>query len=193
MQQLALAQQRVSEVEAVELDLLRMVDAERVAEPVVERPMVFEFQRADGVRDALDGIRLAVRVVVHRIDAPLAAGAVMRFVQNAVHHRVAHVEIGRRHVDLGAQRARAIGKFAGLHAREQIEILFHGAVAVRALLAGLGERAAILAHFLGAQIAHIRLARFDQLHGPCVELAEIIGGVEDAGLPSRSPASARCP
>ena len=47
--------------------------------------------------------RLAVREVVHRIDAPLVAGAVMLGVQDAVHHRVAHVQIGRGHVDLGAQ------------------------------------------------------------------------------------------
>ena len=112
--------------------------------------------------------RLAVRVVVHRVDAPLVAGAVMVGVQDAVHHRVAHVEVGRRHVDLGAQGARAIGKFAGLHAREQIEILFHGAIAVGAFLAGLGERAAVLAHLLGGQIADVRLALLDQLHGPLV-------------------------
>ena len=88
--------------------------------------------------------RLPVRVVVHRIDAPLVAGAVMLGVQDAVHHRVAHVEVGRRHVDLGAQRARAVRKLARLHAREQVEVLFDGAIAVRALLAGLGQRAAIL-------------------------------------------------
>ena len=81
----------------------------------------------------------AVREVVHRIDAPLVAGAVMLGVQDAVHHRVAHVEVGRRHVDLGAQGARAVGELAGLHAREQVEVLLDGAVAVRALLAGLGE------------------------------------------------------
>ncbi len=149
-QQLALAQQRVGEVEAVELDLLRMIDAELLDVPIVERPVVLEFERADGVGDAFDGIGLPVREVVHRVDAPLVAGAVMLGVQDAVHHRIAHVEVGRRHVDLGAQGARAIGKLAGLHAREQIEILFDAAVAVGALLAGLGERAAILADFVGA-------------------------------------------
>ena len=118
--------------------------------PVVERPVVLELQRADGVRDPLDRVRLAVRVVVHRVDAPLVAGAVVLGVQDAVHHRVAHVEVGRRHVDLGAQRARSVGELAGLHAREQVEVLLHGAVAVRALLAGLGERAAVLPDLLGA-------------------------------------------
>ena len=89
-------------------------------------------------------------------------------VQDAVHHRVAHVEVRRRHVHLGAQRARSIRKLAGLHALEQVQVLFHGAVAVGALLARLGQRAAVLAHFLGGQIADIGLARLDHLHGPFV-------------------------
>ena len=151
--------------------------------PVVERAVVFEFQRADGVRDALDGIGLAVGVVVHRVDAPLVAGAVMLGVQDAVHHRVAHVEVGRRHVDFGAQGAGAVGEFAGLHALEQVQILFDGAVAIGAFLAGFGEGAAVLAHFLGGEIADVGLAVSDELHGPLVELAEIVGGVEEAVFP----------
>jgi hypothetical protein len=79
---------------------------------------------------------------------------------------IAHVEVGRRHVDLGAQGARAIGKFAGLHALEQIEILFHGAVAVGAFLARLGERAAYLRTSSARQIAHVGFAFADQLHAP---------------------------
>ena len=39
--------------------------------------MIGELERAHGVGDALDGIGLAVGVVVHGIDAPLVAGAVV--------------------------------------------------------------------------------------------------------------------
>ena len=105
LEQLALAEQGVGEVEAVELDLLRGEDAELLDVPAVERLMVGELERAHGVGDVLDGIRLAVGVVVHGVDAPLVAGAVMRGVQDAVHDRVAHVEVGRGHVDLGAEHA----------------------------------------------------------------------------------------
>ncbi len=112
--------------------------------------MVFEFERADGVRDVLDGIRLAVREVVHRVDAPLVAGAVMLGVEDAVHDGIAHVEVRRGHVDFGAQGARAVGEFAGLHALEQIEIFFDGAIAIGAVFAGLGEGAAVLANLVGA-------------------------------------------
>ena len=180
LQQLALAEQRISDVQAVEFDLLRMVNAERIHVPVVERPVVFEFQRADRVGDAFDGVGLPVREVVHRINAPFAPGTVMVGVQNAIHHRVAQVEIGRRHVDFGAQRARAIGKLAGLHALEQIEILFHRAIAIGALFARLGEGAARLAHFFGAQIANEGFAVADHLQRPFVELAEVVGSVVQA-------------
>ena len=120
--------------------------------------MVFEFEGAHGVRHLLDRIRLAVRVVVHGIDAPLGAGAVMLGVQNAVHDRVAHVEVGRRHIDLGAQHTRAIGEFSFAHTLEEVEVLVDGAVAIRALIAGLGERTAMLANLVGAQIVDIGFA-----------------------------------
>ena len=85
--------------------------------------MVLELQRADRVGDAFDRIALAVRVVVQRIDAPLVARAMMMGVLDAVHHRVAQVDVRRRHVDLGPQRPRAVGELAALHPLEQVEIL----------------------------------------------------------------------
>ena len=106
LQQLALAEQRVGEVEPVEFNLLRGKDAEVLDVPAVERLVVGELQGAHGVGDVLDGVRLAVGVVVHGVDAPLVAGAVVRGVKDAVHDRVAHVEVGRGHVDLGAEHAR---------------------------------------------------------------------------------------
>ena len=77
-----------------------------------------------------DRVRLAVGVVVHRVDAPLVARAVVRGVQDAVHDRIAHVEVGRGHVDLGAQRAAAVRELAGPHALEQVQVLLHGPIAV---------------------------------------------------------------
>src|ERR1039458_10587294 len=67
------------------------------------------------MRDALDGVGLAVREIVHRIDAPLVARAVMFGVQNAVHHRIAHVQVLRSHIDLGAQGTRADRKSTRLN------------------------------------------------------------------------------
>ena len=50
-------------------------------------------------------------------------------------------------------------------------------------LPGSVERAAILADLLGGQIADVGLALADQLHGPLVELVEVVGGVEEAVFP----------
>src|SRR5262249_46910790 len=95
LQQLALAHHRVGEVQPGELDLLRGVDTEFTDVPVVQRAVVLELQRANRMRDALDGVRLAVGEVVHRVDAPLVADVRVRGVQDAVHDRVAQVEVGR--------------------------------------------------------------------------------------------------
>ena len=71
--------------------------------------MRFKFQRADRMRDPFDRVRYRMREIVHRIDAPGIAGAMMRHVQNPVQHGVPHHEVRRRHVDLGAQYFFAVG------------------------------------------------------------------------------------
>ena len=119
----ALGQHRVGDVEPRELVLPRPRRHRQVVEePVVERPMILEFERADRMRDVLDRVRLAVREVVARIDSPRVAGARMAGMQNAVEHRIAQIDVAGRHVDLGAQHPRAVREFAGPHAAEQVEI-----------------------------------------------------------------------
>jgi hypothetical protein len=73
----------------------------------------------------------------------------VRGVADAVDGRVAQVDVGRGHVDLGAQDVGAVGELAGLHALEQIQVLGDAAVAVGAVLARLGQRAAVGAHLVG--------------------------------------------
>jgi hypothetical protein len=122
LEQLALAHHRVRQIQARELDLLRCARQRQVVhEPVVERPVVFELERADGMRDALERVRDRMRVVVHRVDRPRIARPVVVRAPDAVQDRVAHVDVRRRHIDLRAQHSGAIGKLAGAHAPEQIE------------------------------------------------------------------------
>ena len=139
--------------------------------------MILEFERAERVGDALDGVGLAMGEIVARIDAPRLAGARMFGVQDAIEHRVAQIDIAGRHVDLGAQHPRAVLKFAGAHAAEQIEIFLDAAVAVRAFGARLGQRAACQPHLLLGLIVDIGLAGADQVLGPFVKLLEIVGRV----------------
>ena len=68
--------------------------------------MHFEFQRANAVGDALDIIAQAMGEIIHRIDAPFGAGVVMFGVADAIEQRVAQPDIGRAHVNFGAQGAR---------------------------------------------------------------------------------------
>ena len=102
---------------------------------------------------------------------------VRRFVDDAVHDRVAHVDVGMRHVDPGAQHAGAVGELAVLHAFEQVEILFDGPVAIGRIHSRFGQRAAAGAHFLGALIVHVGQPLLDQSDGPFVEPVEVVGGV----------------
>ena len=95
-------------------------------------------------------------------------GTMMFGVQDSVHHGIPHVEIRRSHVDLGAQCARAVGKLAILHAREEIQILLHASVPIRTVLPRFGERAARFPHLIAAQIANEGLALLDEFDGPVV-------------------------
>ncbi len=190
LQQLALAHHRVVQVQAGELDLLRVAgDGQVVQHPVVERPMVLELQRADGVGDPLQGVGDGVGVVVHRVDAPAVAGAVVALAADAVEDGVAHVHVGRGHVDLGAQHVGAVGELPGAHALEQVEAFLGRALAAGAVDAAFGQRAPVFAHLLGRQVADIRLAGADQVQGEFIELLEIVGGViEPVGPVEAQPA-----
>src|SRR5690606_41306164 len=99
-------------------------------------------------RSVLERILDGVREGVHRIDAPGVAGIVVMRVPDAVDGRIAQVHVGRGHVDLRAQHMRAIRKFAGLHAGEEIEVLGDAARAVWTVATGFGEAAPVQAHLL---------------------------------------------
>ena len=96
--------------------------------------------------------------VIHRIDAPRLAGIVMFGVQDPIDHRIAHVEVGRGHVDFGAQHAIAFLELTGAHAAEEVEVFLQRALAVGRVDAGLGEIPAAGAHLLGALLFDVCLA-----------------------------------
>ena len=139
--------------------------------------MHVELERADGVGDVLDGVALAVGEVVHRVDAPLVARAVVGGVLDAVEERVAHHHVGMRHVDPGAQHLLAVGIFAVAHLTEEAEVLLDAAVPVRALDARLVHGAAALGDLFLGLVVDVGEAPLDELLGPGVELVEVVGGV----------------
>ena len=100
----------------------RLRNFERVENPIIEGPVHFELEGANRVRDPFDVIAERVRPIVHRINAPFVAGAMMRRVPDPIKHRIAQPDIRGVHVDLCAQRARAIRRLARFHSRKQIQI-----------------------------------------------------------------------
>ena len=149
--------------------------------------MILELERAERVRDVLERIRRRVREVVHRVDAPRVAGAVVVRASDAVEHRVAQVDVRRRHVDLRAQHLRAVGELAGAHAGEEIEVLLDRPIAIRAGGPRLGQRAAVLADLVGRQAVDVGLPLRDQMLRVLVQPLEVVRGVERLRRPTSKP------
>ena len=182
--QVALAHDGVGHVQAGKLALLREFLAEQVPDdPIVQRAVVLKLQAAQAEGDALDGVLDGMGEVVHRVDAPLVALAVMGHMLDAVDGRVAHVHVRAGQVDLGAQGLFAVGKLTGAHAAEQVKVFLGRAVTVRAGTAGFaGVVAAVLLHLLAGQVVHVGLALADELLGIFIAALKIIAAVVDAAV-----------
>ena len=154
------------------------IDVQDLDEPVVEGTVHVEFEGADAVGYILYGVALAVGVVVHRVDAPFVAGAVMRRVLDAVHDGIAEHHVGRSHVDLSPEHLLAVGILAVAHLAEKPEVLFGGAVPVGTFLSGGLHRSAACRNLFLALVVDIRHALDYHLLGPFVELVEVIGCVK---------------
>ncbi|MPM51394.1 hypothetical protein SDC9_98142 [bioreactor metagenome] len=176
-EQFALAHHRVVQIEPRKLGLDRGVrPVERLQQPVVERPVNFEFQSAERVGDTLDRVFDRMREIVHRIDAPLVALPEMVDPADAVNDRVAHVNVGRRHIDPGAQHHRAVLEFTGAHPGEKIEVFRHRTQPARRFLARIGQVAAIRFPRFGRQIADIGEPFADQGLRAFVHFFEVVAG-----------------
>jgi hypothetical protein len=159
-------------------------DLGRLDDPVVELARALELQRAERVGHALEGVLEAVRVVVERIDAPRVTCPVVVGVLDPHERRIAHLHVGRRHVDARAEDALAVLELAGLHPPEEIEVLLDAALPIRALLARLGDRAAVaLRELFVRQIADVRASALDEPLAELVEALEVVRGVIEVLAP----------
>ena len=113
----ALAHHRVGQVQTRKLNLARLIlEVADVDHPVVQRAVDFIFQRAERVGHPFQRVADRVREVIHRIDAPLVARAMVRAILDAVDGGVAQIDVRGSHVDLRAQHVRAFRELAVLHA-----------------------------------------------------------------------------
>ena len=124
--------------------------------------------------------------VIHRVNAPLVAGVVVRHAGDAVNDRVTHVDIRGGHVNLRPQHLLAVLVLAVPHGLEQFQIFLHRPVAVRAFLSRLGKRPPVLADLLGGQVAHVGLALADQFQRALVHRVKIIRREIQMLLPVRA-------
>ena len=178
LHEFALAHHRVGEVEAVEFVLVgAWVDGQLLDEPIVEGAVGDEFQGAEAVGDAFDGIFQAVGPVVEGVDFPGVAGAVVVIELDAVHQRVAHQHVFVGHVDFGAQDAAAGFAVTGLHFAEELEVFLDAAPTEGAVDAGAFDGAAVGTDGFAVLVVDVGQALFDQQLGPGVHLLEIIRGV----------------
>ena len=86
---------------------------------------------------------------VHGIDAPSVAGVVVCGAANAVDGRIAHVDVGRGHVNFGAQNSSTIGQLAIAHFAETAEVFLACSCTEGAVFTWVGEVAAVDAHVFG--------------------------------------------
>jgi len=71
----------------------------------------------------------------------------------------------------------AVGELAQMHFAKELEVLLDAALAVGAVLAGLGERAAQRAHLLRGEAVHVGVAAAHQLFRELVQVLEVVRGV----------------
>ena len=126
------------------------------------------------MRNAFDGVTLPVCEVVHRVNTPLVARAVVMGVFDAVHDGVAQVHVGGTHVAFGTQYPSAIGEFPVFHAFKQVQVFSNAALAVGTFGARCRRIAFLRFDFFLGRIVHVGQALFDQFHGKIVELRKII-------------------
>ncbi len=154
--------------------------------PVVERSVILKLQRTDGMGNPLDRVLYGMRIVVHRVNAPLIPRILVGQMCHAVQNRIAHIDVRGGHVDFRAQGFLPVRVLSFLHLLKQPQVLLHAALPVRVVLSRLRQRPAVLAHLIRRQVGHIRLAFFYQLNRAFIHLVEIIGRKEKPFLIIRS-------
>ena len=99
--QLALTQNRVSQIKPSKLPLIRLCGQplDMIDEPFVKRTVMLKLQRAQTVRNLFQRIAQRVRIIVHRINTPRVCSAVMVRLQNPVNDGVAQIHVGRGHIN----------------------------------------------------------------------------------------------
>ena len=124
--------------------------------------------------------------VIQRVNAPLAASAMVIGMANAINDRVAHHNIRMRHVNLQAKNMFPIFKFAITHLTKQLQILFGAAITIRTVFANLAKVTAIGVNIFSALAVNIGFAILNQNFCKLIEFVKVITGVIQMGAPIKT-------
>ena len=127
-----------------------------------------------------------MRKIVHRIDAPFVASALMTDVANAVQRRITKIDIWRTHVDLRSENMFTVSKLTLAHTAKQVEVFLDATVPMRAVLARFFQRTAKLTNFFRTQAVNIGTTTFDERLCGVIQLFEIVGCMRQTILPVES-------
>ncbi len=158
--QATLRQNRVGQVQTREFILAGAGRGRQVLhKPVVQRAMIFEFERAEGMRGSLNRVRLAMREVIRWVDTPLVACAWMDL-WTIRRSRIAQVDVTRCHIDFLARSTFSPSPNSPAFMRENRSRFSSTARSRYGLgLPGSVMRATILTYLIGRQIIDIGLSR----------------------------------
>ena len=130
-----------------------------------------------------DGIFYRMCKIIHRINAPFISCVVVGHMSHTVNNRIAHIDIRGRHINFSTEYFTSILKFTVLHPFKQVQIFFHTAVTVRAVLSRLCQSTSVLTNFFCCQITNKCFAFFNQLNCCFIHLIKIIGCKKQTVLP----------
>ena len=99
---------------------------------------------------------------------------------DAVHHRITHDDMRRLHIDSGPKGSLPLGKLAGFHALEELQVFFYRTIAERAVLSGFIEGPPVLPDLFRIEITNVGITLTNQLDRPLMKLTEVITGVMKA-------------
>lgn len=128
---------------------------------------------------ALESILKGMSKVIHRVDAPFRSLTVMGDVEDAIHDRIAEVDVAGSHIDFGAKGLLAVSELPLPHLLKKSEILFHRAVAARRFAARFGKCSAVFGHLLGGKVIDIGKPFLDEKDGFLIGRLKIIAAEID--------------
>ena len=142
--------------------------------PIVERALVFEFKRANGVGDVFKRIFDWVSKGVHRVDAPLVTRAMVFGKADTIDCRVTQVDIGACHINLGTNHHGAFGVLTVAHFAEKTKVFFNRAVTIGGVLSRFGQSAAIGMHFFRGLFVDVGKAGLHEVLCAVVHPLEVV-------------------